>query len=434
MSNAFTSPRAAATANTCQTCTIRKRVRIASTKASTAVRTLYRNLDFTVFEVVQVVAAFLLCIGGSLKLAAGDQTAFWLTGAFAILSGTFCYVVSFAFLEKKERRERNFYMYSTFGMLIVLAGSLILLSDVPLAAVWSLLALGCLWLGGHFGRSTVRLHGTIYLILVSLASGIIGRATVNLLKSGSGWEHPSLAGWLSAGTVLIGYPLAVWTARPEKTHWVERVSVLLAAANFIWTIALLSIGVPYYVWYAVEGTAKAGLIATSQTGILTLLSLALAWIGKRWQMQELSWLAFNQRVLDEALAPENPLLERLKFFCIVASNLDEFFEIRVAGDRSHAPDILEFAAHSPEISEVRVRCGPAQQTDRDTQHYERYQRAGFRYGEDVLNELTKPQAARVHPRQQSDQQDRRSIRTEDTQPAKEGTKDQEHHGADDEQV
>src|SRR6478672_3242237 len=47
--------------------------------------------------------------------------------------------------------------------------------------------------------------------------------------------------------------------------------------------------------------------------------------------RELSWLEFNQRVLNEVLDSSNPLLERVKFFCIVSSNLDEFFEVRVAG-------------------------------------------------------------------------------------------------------
>ena len=54
--------------------------------------------------------------------------------------------------------------------------------------------------------------------------------------------------------------------------------------------------------------------------------------GKRLYFnRELSWLAFNQRVLDQARSEANPLLERVKFLAILSSNLDEFYEIRVAG-------------------------------------------------------------------------------------------------------
>src|SRR5215813_7890534 len=52
---------------------------------------------------------------------------------------------------------------------------------------------------------------------------------------------------------------------------------------------------------------------------------------ERYLSRELSWLDFNERVLDLAMRRSLPLLERTKFLAIFSGNLDEFFQVRVGG-------------------------------------------------------------------------------------------------------
>ena len=81
----------------------------------------------------------------------------------------------------------------------------------------------------------------------------------------------------------------------------------------------------------------------------------------RFFNRELSWLAFNERVLEEAADPTTPLLERIKFAAIASSNLDEFFMVRVAAVRREVeeetttPDLAGLTP-SQQLAAIRQRA------------------------------------------------------------------------------
>lgn len=75
------------------------------------------------------------------------------------------------------------------------------------------------------------------------------------------------------------------------------------------------------------------------------------------QNRELSWLRFNQRVLDEADCPDIPLLERLNFVNIFTTNLDEFFMVRVGS-------LSDYMAYAPDYTDNKTGMTAAEQLSR----------------------------------------------------------------------
>lgn len=81
---------------------------------------------------------------------------------------------------------------------------------------------------------------------------------------------------------------------------------------------------------------------------------------KKFINRELSWLEFNNRVLEEAQDKKNPLMERLKFLSIVSSNLDEFFMIRVASLKDqvhvgHSSNDISGMTPSQQLKRISIR-------------------------------------------------------------------------------
>ena len=141
--------------------------------SSVMVRTLLRGLAFTTFETGQCALAFVIGLGGALRLSAGGAHITPAIGVFALVCGAACYAISFIVLERHGSHGRNFYTYSTFGILLVLVGCRMLLNDGAAGIVWSVLAVACIGAGGRWARLTLEIHGGIYLVLALALSGAL---------------------------------------------------------------------------------------------------------------------------------------------------------------------------------------------------------------------------------------------------------------------
>lgn len=112
--------------------------------------------------------------------------------------------------------------------------------------------------------------------------------------------------------------------------------------------------------------------------------------------RELSWLQFNLRVLQEAVDPNNPLLEKLKFLAITSSNLDEFFMIRVAGLK-----------HQKENGVVRrdiAHMTPEEQLENISDTCQKLVARQYRYLQMILKELRTEGLYFIHPEEATEAQ------------------------------
>ena len=266
--------------------------------SSTIVRTLYCGFTFTNFETAQCVVAFTLSVTGGLRLAGADHR----TGpAMALLllgCACACYLVSFALLERRGSHGRNFYTYSSFGMLLALAGSRLLLSGALAAGLWSVLAIVCMLAGGVFRRLTLELHGGIYLVLAVFSLGAVRQSAAFLLGTAA-WPGTQVnALCAGAAIAVLGYALGSRYVPAASQAWNATLLRFALAAAAVWLLAGIAAGLltaTYHFWFGTD--ASHAYCETLRTTVLVAASLLLAWSGARWNRPELSRLIYPVMLL-----------------------------------------------------------------------------------------------------------------------------------------
>jgi hypothetical protein len=266
--------------------------------SSTIFRTLLRGAVFTTFEMVQCAAAFAISVAGGLRLSSHDPRLGAAMGLLTLVCGAACYVVSFLRLDREGAgHRRNFYAYSTFGMLLGLAGSRILLGDTAALVAWPAVAAACAWAGGVFKRLTLQVHGAIYLLLALALSGALAQAAA-FVAAGANWpgaDDEALAIGLMAAVAC--YVLAARYGRGRE-EWNFRALRLALAGMLAWLAAGLAAGAATAAYHAIGGPgASHAYCATLRTAVVAVAALLLAWGGSRWEIPELPQLIYPAMLL-----------------------------------------------------------------------------------------------------------------------------------------
>jgi hypothetical protein len=255
---------------------------------STVVRTLFRGFTFTGFEIAQCAVAFTIALGGCLQLSTAAPRLAPAIGTLALAGATACYMVSLLRLQRQGACRRNLYTYSTFGILLALAGSRILFAGSA-DALWCVLAVACAGAGRFFGRMTLEVHAAVYLLLALTFSGAAQQAGALLLGSASWPGERQAALWMGAVAAVLAWALS------DRRNSTVRLTMAAAAA---WASAGIAAGyLTAACHYLLGPEASQAYCATLRTAALVGMALLLAWAGSRLHYPEFSRLIYPAMIL-----------------------------------------------------------------------------------------------------------------------------------------
>ena len=265
--------------------------------SSFALHSHVRGNHVGLFEAVQALLAIGISFLAASLAAGAGQIAMPQVGMASLLLAACAYALAFS-PETRSTRGRNFFFYSSLGLLLLVVGSALVLSPAIAAAAWSLLALVMAWFSGRYGRVALSLQCTFLLLAAGAGSGIL--ATGFQALAGATLESwPALVPWhLVIALTTVACLFIPVAQHSDRWGVLAGLPQLIVLALSVWEVGGLMVA---YIAPVVAGAggpdANPAVLAALRTAVLSAAAVTLALSSRHKRWPEARWLVYPVLIL-----------------------------------------------------------------------------------------------------------------------------------------
>lgn len=260
-------------------------------------RSIFAKRHVGGFEVVQTVLVAVVALASTVVAARSGEIDLGNMGLLIAILGIAGYALALS-PHNREVRGPDFFFYSTFGLVFVLAGSLLLLTPLTAAFLWSVLAVVMAVFSGRLGWVTLSLQCTALLLAAGIASGLLA-VGIQALSGDAAGDWPAL----TAEKVVISLATVACLFIPVAQHserWGVKAGTpqLLVLALSVWEVGGLIVLflAPIVAAAGTEG-ADAAIVAAIRTAVLSVAAVTLAVSSRFRRWPEARWLVYPVLIL-----------------------------------------------------------------------------------------------------------------------------------------
>jgi len=245
-----------------------------------------------IFEAVQGVLAIGVAFWAATVATRAGQLEFSEIGVSSLLFGACAYALAFT-RETRTVRGRNFFFYSTFGLIFVVAGTALVMSPGKAAAVWSLMALTMAWGSGRYDRVTLSLQCTFLLLAAGVGSGLLTTG-IQALAGDVATAWPPLIPWhLIIALTTVACLFIPVAQKSERWGVMAGLPQLIVLALSVWEVGGLMVVIAAPLLASAGGAEpNLAVIAAIRTAVLSVSSVTLALSSRFKRWPEARWLVY----------------------------------------------------------------------------------------------------------------------------------------------